>query len=88
MAPRAHYVEGGFWVVDDKFQTSGLEKGEVVSREKADNLEDDIGGGVETGHFAVYPDERVGGWGQHGGGVGGVGISGVAFPGRCRTERR
>lgn len=39
-------------------------------------------------YFAVYPDERVGGWGQHGGGVGGVGISGVAFPGRCRTERR
>ena len=51
LAPGAHRVEGGFWVIDDKFEASRLERGEVVGRNEADDLEDDIGGGVEAGHL-------------------------------------
>ena len=51
LAPGTHRIEGGSLVVDDEFEASGLEKGEVVSRDEADDLEDDIGGGVEAGHL-------------------------------------
>lgn len=51
LAPGAHRVEGGFGVADYELEASGLEKGEVVGRDEADDLKDDVGGGVEAGHL-------------------------------------
>lgn len=50
-APGAHRIEGGFGVVGDELEASGLEKGEVVGGDEADDLEDDVGGRVQAGHL-------------------------------------
>lgn len=51
LAPGTHGGEGGLRVVNDKFYARGVEKSEGMVGDEADDLEDDIGGGVEAGHL-------------------------------------
>ena len=77
-APFSHCVELGLGVLYNGFVARGVEEVEVGVGDEAGEGEDGVFFEVETGHFAVDPDEGMlgAGFGHGGGRVGCVGSEG------------
>lgn len=54
LAPGIHGIEGGLRAGDDAFEAVGVEGVEVGVGDKAADLEDSVGLGVEAGHLGLW----------------------------------